>query len=168
MNFIVAVDQSYGIGYMDKLLTHVPDDLKYFKKMTLGNIIIMGRKTLEALPGGKPLTGRTTIVLTKNMDYYNEDVIIVHGLDELFKCLKDFEDDKVFVAGGEAIYQQLIPYCEFGYITFLQDTFKADKHMLPIREMPEWQKIWESEVNNHNGLAFTFTQYKNGQILTRP
>lgn len=168
MNFIVVVDQNYGIGYKDQLLTHIPEDLKYFKKMTLGNVIIMGRKTLEALPGEKPLPGRTTIVLTNNTTYEHEEVIVVHNLNELFECLKNYEDDHIFVAGGETIYKQLMPYCKFGYITFLQSTFEADKHMPPIHTLPEWHKIWESEEKSHNGLRFTFTQYKNEQVLIRP
>lgn len=168
MNFIVVVDENYGIGYKDQLLTHIPEDLKYFKKMTLGNVIIMGRKTLEALPGGKPLPDRTTIVLTNNLEYSHEDVIVVHSLDELFKCLKGYDDDHIFVAGGETIYQQLLPYCEFGYITFLKGSFNADKHMLPINTLLQWQKVWESEEKNHNGLLFRFTKYKNGQVLSKP
>lgn len=168
MNFIVVVDQNYGIGYRDQLLAHIPEDLKYFKKMTLGNVIIMGRKTLEGLPGGKPLTNRTTIVLTNNTEYINEEVIVVHNLTELFECLKEYDDDSIFVAGGEAIYQQLIPYCYYGYITYIEETFNADKYLMPIHDMAQWKLIWVSEEKSYNNLNYKFTKYLNQKVIKRP
>ena len=69
MNMIVATDKNWGIGKEGHLLTHLSGDLKYFKERTMGKVVVMGRKTLESLPGGKPLPGRTNIVLTANPDY---------------------------------------------------------------------------------------------------
>lgn len=164
MNFIVVVDKSYGIGYKDKLLTHIPEDLKYFKKMTIGKVIIMGRTTLEALPGGKPLPGRTTIVLSSNPSYNVDGVQVAHGIEELFEILSTYNDEDIFVAGGETTYKQLLPYCEYGYITHLNSEFEADRYFAFIDQMPEWKKIWESEESSHNGIFFSFNKYSNNNV----
>jgi dihydrofolate reductase len=165
LNFIVVVDQNYGIGYKDKLLTHIPEDLKYFKKMTLGKVIIMGRTTLEALPGGKTLPGRTTIVITNNLDYHFKGVVVAHGLEELFEILKPYRDEDIFVAGGETIYNLLLPYCEYGYVTHIKAEFEADKHLACIEQLAEWEKIWDSEESSHNGIFFSFHKYINHQVV---
>ena len=82
MNAIVAADRNWGIGRDHKLLVHLPGDLKYFKEKTIGKVLIMGRKTLESLPGGKPLPGRTTVVLTGNPSYVPEALRELGGQTE--------------------------------------------------------------------------------------
>ena len=102
---IVAVDKKWNIGRDGDLLTHLPKDLKRFKKLTKGQFIIMGRKTLESLPGGKPLPGRVNIVLTRDKEYRNKDVIIVYSFDELFDLIKvlnnSLTDKDFLVCGGD-------------------------------------------------------------------
>jgi len=165
LNFIVVVDKNYGIGCKDQLLTHIPEDLKYFKKMTLGKVIIMGRTTFEALPGGKALPGRTTIVLSNNPSYNIEGVIVAHGLQALFDLLKNYSNDDIFVAGGEAVYNQLLPYCENGYVTRINAVYEADKYLPNISQIPEWKKISQSEESNHNGISFSFNKYYNSNVV---
>lgn len=161
MNFIVVVDENYGIGCEGKLLTHLPEDLKQFKEKTLNKVIVMGRKTLESLPGGKILPQRTTIVLTTDVTYQREGVEILHSIDALLEYCKAYQDDDVFICGGAEIYHQLIPYCRYGYITKIHETFKADTHLDNVEKLTNWQKVWESEKKEHKGIAFTFTKYEN-------
>ena len=97
MNLIAAVDNNLGIGKNGKLLFHIPEDMKFFKDTTTGNVVIMGRKTLESFPGGKPLKGRVNIVLTHNKDYKVEGAIVAYGLDDLFEKLKPYDKKKIFV-----------------------------------------------------------------------
>lgn len=164
MNFIVVMDENYGIGYQGKLLTYLPEDLKFFKEKTTGNVVVMGRTTLEALPNGKPLLNRSTIVLTKNKEYRCEGAVVVNSLEELFEILKFYENKDIFIAGGEEIYNQLIQYCKIGYITKIKESFKADKYFKPIEKMGNWKKIWESEEKEYNGIKFVFTKYENTDI----
>jgi hypothetical protein len=86
MNFIVVVDKKYGIGKNNGLLTHLTDDLKYFRRVTQSKVVVMGRKTLESLPKGKPFSNRINIVLTKDIKYTCEGAKIVHNLDELYQA----------------------------------------------------------------------------------
>ena len=87
MNLIAAVDENWAIGYQNKLLTSIPEDMKFFRETTTGKVVVMGRKTLESFPGKKPLKNRTNIILTKNPSYQVEGADIVHDLDELHKEL---------------------------------------------------------------------------------
>ena len=87
MNIIVACDKNWGIGKDGHLLCHLSGDLKYFKEMTLGKTVVMGRVTLESLPGGKGLPGRRNIVITCNPDYQAENAEVVHDFDELDAAL---------------------------------------------------------------------------------
>lgn len=161
MNFIVAVDENYAIGNKGKLLTHLPEDLKYFKEKTLNKVVVMGRKTLESFPRGKPLKNRKNIVLTRQADYYNDGAIVVHSLDDLFKELRQYNSDEIFIIGGAEIYQALLPYCRYGYITKIQEHFPADQYLEKVENISNWHLSWQSEEKEYFGLKFRFTQYEN-------
>ena len=122
MKAIVAVDLNWGIGYRGNLLQRIPEDMKFFKQMTLGKVVIMGRETFESLPGKEPLKDRINIVLSKDECFTNEKVTICRSLDELFYELKKYNSDDVFVIGGESIYTQLLPYCSEVYVTKIDNT----------------------------------------------
>ena len=88
MNLIAAVSKEWGIGKDNKLLFHIPEDMKFFREMTMNKVVVMGRKTLLSFPGSKPLKNRTNIVLSKNLDFNPEGVIMCRSTDELFEKLK--------------------------------------------------------------------------------
>ena len=100
MNLIVNADRNWGIGYKNKLLVRIPADMKFFRSETMGKVLVMGRKTLESFPQGKPLEGRVNIVLTRNPDYQVKGAVVVHNLEELWKVLADYPDRNVYVIGG--------------------------------------------------------------------
>lgn len=105
MQFIVAVDENWGIGKDGGMLDHLPKDLAFFKEITSGHVVVMGRKTLESFPGGKPLPNRLHIVLTQNRAYkVPEGVVLVHSLEDLADTLKKLGRDDVFVIGGASVY----------------------------------------------------------------
>ena len=87
MNLIVNADRNWGIGYKNKLLVRIPADMKFFRSETMGKVLVMGRKTLESFPQGKPREGRVNIVLTRNPDYQVKGAVVVHNLEELWKVL---------------------------------------------------------------------------------
>ena len=87
MNLIAAVDNNWAIGKNNQLLVRIPMDQKFFREMTTGKVVVMGRKTLESFPNSRPLKNRTNIVLTHNPSYEVEGAVVVHSLDELHKEL---------------------------------------------------------------------------------
>ena len=99
MDLIVAAAKSWGIGKDNGLLASLPTDMKYFKEHTMGKVVVMGRKTLESLPGKKGLPKRTNIVLTTNPDYEAERCIIVNSEDELFEKLSEYDPEEVMLIG---------------------------------------------------------------------
>ena len=98
MNLIVAVDENWGIGKDNELLCRISADMKNFRAVTMGHVLVLGRKTLESFPGKKPLPKRTHIVLTANKAYEAEGVTLCHSLEELPAVLADYEDAAVFMS----------------------------------------------------------------------
>lgn len=165
MKAIVAVDSKWGIGKNGDLLVHIPGDLKYFKKMTMGKILVVGRKTLESFPGGRPLPGRATVVLTENEYYTNEDCDVCKKTDDLIQVIKDSKEDvdmaeDVFVAGGGSIYRELLPCCDQLFITKIEGDFDADVYFPDIDENPDFEMVWESDFHEDNGVRYRFTRYE--------
>lgn len=161
MNLIAATDLNWGIGKDGGLLTHLSGDLKYFKEKTSGKIVVMGRATLESLPGGKPLPNRTNIVLTSQQSFEKEGCIVVHSLDELREeCLKYASDD-VMIIGGEQIYMQMMKYCDRLFITKIFERYDADKHLMNVDKMRRFELANESDVKEENGVQYQFLEYVN-------
>ena len=88
MNIIVNADKNWAIGKNNSLLVRIPADMKYFRQMTEGNIVVMGRKTLESFPQGRPLANRVNIVISHNPDYQMKDAIVVHSVEERIRIGK--------------------------------------------------------------------------------
>ena len=160
MDMIVAADKNWGIGKDGQLLTHLSGDLKYFKERTLGKAVVMGRKTLESLPGGRPLPGRTNIVLTANPDYEKEGCVIVHGMDELRKKCLEYPDDGVMIIGGATLYNELMEECKSLFITKIYDEFEADAFIKNADELPDYKVVWQSEMQEEHGIRYQFFEYK--------
>ena len=160
MNLIAAVDKNWAIGYQNKLLTSIPEDMKFFRQTTTGKVVVMGRKTLESFPGKKPLKNRTNIVLTKNPSYQAEGAIVVHNEDELREELKKYDSEDIFVIGGESIYRQLLDECDKAYITKIEYAYTADAYFPNLDEMPEWKITADSEEQTYFDLEYYFYKYE--------
>jgi dihydrofolate reductase len=159
MNLIAAVDRNNGIGKGNKLLFHIPEDMRFFKKKTVGKTVVMGRRTLESLPGKKPLPGRENIVLSKvGLPKTVEGVTVCSSVEELFEIIKNKKKNDVFVIGGEAVYMLLAPYCEKAYITEVDAAADADR-FLALSD--NWVKKTVSEEKFYNDISYRFAVYKN-------
>ena len=101
---VVAVDRNWAIGKGNALLCHLPGDLKYFKELTIGKKILVGRKTLDSFPGGRPLPGRENIVVTRDPSFEREGCTVCRSLEEALHLAGD-----VIVCGGESIYKAMLP-----------------------------------------------------------
>lgn len=157
MKLIVAADKNWAIGKDNDLLCHLPGDLKYFKERTTGKTVVMGRKTLESLPGGKPLPKRTNIVLTRDESFEKEGCIIIHSIEDL---LEKYGQEDLMVMGGAEIYTKLLPYCDTCYITEIDKEFEADKYIPNVSADPSFEKVWESDEQLENGITYRFVEYK--------
>ncbi|MCQ4727884.1 dihydrofolate reductase, partial [Anaerotignum faecicola] len=104
MKTIVAVDRNWGIGRDGGLLTHLPEDMKFFRTTTKNKIVIMGRKTLESFPEGKPLKNRINILLTGNYDYCPEGTVICHSVEEVLEAVRGYDSEDVYIIGGQSVY----------------------------------------------------------------
>ena len=100
MNLIVAVDEKWGIGKDGGLLAHLPEDMKYFRETTRGRTVVMGRRTLESFPGGKPLKNRVNMVLSRDEAYAPEGVRVYHSVEDVLEALRDCREEDVFIIGG--------------------------------------------------------------------
>lgn len=161
MRMIAAVDNNWAIGNNNSLLANVPEDMKFFRNTTKGNVIVMGRKTLESFPGQRALPDRVNIVLTRNSKYTCKGAIVVHSEEELFKQLEQYESDHVYIIGGESIYRQYEPYCDLAYITKIDFAYQADAYFPNLDELPAWTMIGTSEENTCFDIEYYFTTYQN-------
>ena len=161
MNAIVVVDENWAIGRDGGLLTHLPGDLKYYKSKTLGKTVVIGRKTLESFPGGKPLPGRTNIVLTANEDYEAEGCIICHSKEEVLAELEKCASEDVYISGGAAVYRQFMEDCDVFYVTKIYSSFEADR-FFPDLDAAGYQVTWQSDLQEEKGLSYRFLRYERG------
>lgn len=160
MNLILAADENWGIGRDGGLLCHLPGDLKFFKSKTLGKVVVMGRVTLESLPGGKGLPGRTNIVLTSNKDYEAENATVVNSEEEMFELLSKYNPEDVMLIGGAKLYNRYFDRCDKCYITKIYKSFDADRFFVNLDEKDEFTAYPLGDVNEENGIKYQFFKYK--------
>lgn len=156
MNLIVARDKQGGIGRAGGMLVHLPGDLCYFREKTLGKTVIMGYRTLLSLPGAKPLSGRKNIVLT-HRDIRIDNAQVCHSVDEVLNAVANIPPDDVFVIGGGAVYEALLPYCRRAYVTEIDAAFEADTFFAPLTGFVLTEK---SAPQLENGVRYTFCVYE--------
>ena len=165
MNLIVAVDEKWGIGKDGHLLANLPGDMKYFREKTLGKVVVMGRSTLESLPGGKPLPKRTNIVLTRREDFEVPGAIIVHNIEELLEKCNEFLTDDIMIMGGASVYNELMDICDRLYITKIFADLDAEVFIKNADEMPNFKVAWKSEIFEENGLTYQFYEYRRKRVI---
>ena len=159
MNIIAAVDQNWAIGKNNALLVSIPADLKFFREMTTGKVVVMGRKTLESFPGGLPLKNRTNIVLTKNPGYRVKGAVCVHSQAELDQLLEQYDKEEIYVIGGERMYRMLLDKCDTAYITKIHFSYDADAYFPNLDKNPDWVLEAETEEATCFDICYTFRRY---------
>lgn len=160
MNCIVAVDSNWGIGKDNDLLISIPEDMKYFRKVTAGKTLIYGRKTLESFPGQKPLPKRRNIVITRKEGYDGHGAEVVSSIEEAVRAAASENPDNVFVIGGGTIYEAMLPYCSRAYVTRIDRAFEADTYFPNLDQTEGWEIESESEIFEHEGVPYRFSVYR--------
>lgn len=160
MKIIAAVDKNWGIGYQNKLLISIPEDMKFFRTMTTGKVVVMGKKTLQSFPNGLPLTDRINIVLTTDMKFKAKGAIIVHSMEDALKEIAKYKSDYVFIIGGESIYRQFLDYADTALITYIDYKYMADKHFPNLEEHSDWMMESEGEEQTYFNVEYYYRTYK--------
>lgn len=159
MNMIVAVDSNWAIGHKGKLLVSIPEDMQFFRRETTGKVVVMGRKTLESFPNGLPLKNRVNVVITKDKEYNIKDAIICHSIEEALEVLKQYNDEDIYVIGGELVYRQFLPYCSVAHVTKINYSYDADTYFPNLDEMDEWTIEESSDERTYFDLEYEFVKY---------
>ncbi|TCS73893.1 dihydrofolate reductase [Sulfuritortus calidifontis] len=154
INVIAAMAKNRVIGINNTLPWHLPEDLRHFKALTMGHHIIMGRKTYESI--GRPLPGRTTVIVTRDPDYRVAGCLTAHSLDAaIAACGSDAE---VFFVGGADLYRQILPRADRLYLTEIQAEYEGDAHF-PAFDLAAWQETARERHVSAAGLAYHFVTY---------
>ncbi|GHF30752.1 dihydrofolate reductase [Kordiimonas sediminis] len=155
LSLIVAMDKNRVIGKENDLPWHLPEDLKYFKKVTMGAAIIMGRKTYDSI--GRPLPGRENIVITRQANWKADGVTVFHALSDARDHVGQAD---AFIIGGAEIYNHALQYVDKMYITEVDIAVEGDAYF-PIVDWPEWQEVSRDSHDAEDGRpAYSFVVYK--------
>lgn len=165
MCILAAVDGRWGIGYQNNLLFHLEQDMEFFKKKTIGNVVVMGRRTLESFPGAEPLPSRKNIVLTRDEDWrrrhenQGESLVILSSVDEVLDYVEQERRD-VYIIGGESVYRQFMKYATDAYVTRVNAVRTADRFFPNLDEMPEWERISViDKIQDASGISYEIVRY---------
>ncbi len=163
MKAIVAVDRNWGIGLKGRLLVQIPADQKYFRETTTGQVVVMGRKTLESFPHGAPLKARVNVGLTRGGTRLPDGVETVHSTEELGEVLKRYEDREIYCIGGAEVYKLLLPLCDECLVTKIDESYEADAFFPDLDSDPEWELVKdgsEQEEQTYFNLIYYFLRYR--------
>ena len=165
MKFLVTADNNGAIGRGAQPLVTIPAVQQGFLKETQGKVVVMGRKTLEGLPGGQPLGKRINVVLSENPSYKIKGAVVCHSIAETMEYLKQFSEDDIYVIGGESVFRQLLPYCTTVYLTHIDYEYDADvKFPADLCRSTEWEMTEEGEEQTYFSLCYTPKVYVRKQI----
>lgn len=156
VSIIAAMDRNRLIGNENQLPWHLPADLAHFKRVTMGKPIIMGRKTYESI--GRPLPGRTNIVLTRSSDFNAEGVLTANTLGQALNHVS--AEDEVMIIGGSAIYELTLPRADRLYLTYVEGSFEGDA-WFPDFDLEQWHIVASEEhsADEKNSSAYRFVTY---------
>lgn len=156
---LVAADEANGIGLNNELLCHLPADLRYFKQITTGHCIAMGRKTFESI--GKPLPNRTNIVITRNKDLVIEGCVMVNSIKEAIAVAEAKNETELVMIGGGVIFEEALTLTDKVYLTRIHYTFKADT-FFPVLDENVFKQTKNEyhEADEKNAYPFSFQVYE--------
>jgi dihydrofolate reductase len=162
VTLIVAAAENGVIGSNGALPWRIPEDLKRFKRLTLGKPCIMGRKTWDSLPK-KPLTGRTNIVLTRDPDYRAGNAIIARSFDEALAIAAREQSDEIAIIGGEAIFAAALPIARRIHLTKIMAAPAGDAFM-PAIDTKKWRETKSEGPYESGGLRFAYITLERRQF----
>lgn len=156
LSAIVAMDKHNAIGKNNQLPWHLPEDLKFFKRTTLGKPVLMGRKTYDSL--GKPLKDRLNIVLSTQANLQlPEDVLVFHSLHAALEKLESLNTDEAFIIGGGKVFEETMNDIDRLYITHVNTVVEDAEVFFPLVDHSQWRLTWEEKHGADEKHAFDYT-----------
>ena len=156
---VAVVDKNWGIGKDNKLLFNLKKDLAFFKKLTKGAVICMGKNTFLSLPNQKVLSGRANVVLSSTMQF--QDCICIKKLHELINFIQVISKiNDVYIIGGGMLYEALLDYCDIAFITKVEADGGADTFFPNLDRDVRWTRVEASDLYEENGLSYRFCIYE--------
>ena len=153
ITLVVAASENNAIGLNNQLLWHLPKDMRFFKNTTWGMPILMGRKTFESM-GSKPLNGRLNIIITRNKNWVNEDVTVVHTMEEATALATKFSYNELLVIGGGEIYEMALPLAQKIWLTRVHTTIEGDVYFPKLNT--EWEMVSSTQNTADEKHKFSF------------
>ncbi len=153
ISIICVLGKNNAIGYKNKLLWDIPDDMEHFKKITTGHTVVVGEKTFQSI--GSPLPNRENIIITLDKNYKANGCKIVHSVEDILEMAKQKKDEEIFIIGGGQIYSLFLPYANKLYLTIVDDKPKADTF---FPDYSEFKNIISEEKKEYNGLKYKFIE----------
>lgn len=157
MELIAAVYEDWGIGRDGTQPVALRADRKFFREVTRGATVIVGRRTIEDFPGKKPLPGRVNIALTRSCQQI-PGFTVCHSPEEALEAVK--KDEKCFVIGGGSVYRQMLPYCDGAYITYLHCNPGSDTFLPRLDQSEQWQLEECLCSGQEDGITYEMLHYK--------
>lgn len=154
ISIIAIVGRNNAIGYKNKLLWDIPDDMEHFKKITDKYTVVMGDKTFESI--GHALPNRVNVVITRDKNYKANGCKIVYSLDEVLKMSREKKDKEIFIIGGGQIYKLFLPYADKLYLTLVDDKPKNADTFFP--DYSEFKNVLSEEEKEYNGIKYKFVE----------
>ncbi|WP_062356595.1 dihydrofolate reductase [Bacillus kwashiorkori] len=158
ISYIFAMDENRVIGHNGTLPWRLSEDLRYFKKITMGHPIVMGRKTFQSI--GRPLPGRENIILTRDKHFFHEGITIFHSVEDLFTYIKNMNQE-IFVIGGAELFNLFMPEVTKLYVTLIHHSFPGDVYF-PEFSLSDWREIarQKGKKDDKNPFDYEFIIYE--------
>ncbi len=156
LSMIAGMSNNRVIGHQNQLPWHLPEDMVWFKKNTMGKPIVMGRKTHESI--GKPLPGRQNIILSRNPDFQLHDCEVVSSPQAAIALAEDAEE--IMVIGGEMVYELFLPYAQRLYLTLVDAEVKGDAFFPDYYSVADWKEVYREDraADERHAYAYSFQQ----------
>lgn len=163
LSMIVAMGENRVIGKDNTMPWHLPNDLQYFKKVTTGKTIIMGRKTFDSL--GRVLPNRKHIVLTRSNESFPDEVVVVHDVNEILEYVNNHQEEEVFIIGGGQLFSIMLPHVDRLYVTLIKEHFSGDVYF-PEIDLNKWhlikkEKGLQDEKNRYEYYFLVYERHTN-------
>lgn len=154
VSIVAAIGRNRELGNGNSLLWHIPEDLRRFKRLTLGHPVIMGRKTFDSIVAllGKPLPGRTNIVVTRDPSWHVEGALRTGSLEEALEMARSLDTEEVFIGGGAQVWKQALPHVTRLYLTLIDDEKPADT-FFPVYET-QFTKVLSEQSGEHGDIRY--------------
>lgn len=155
---IVTVDKNWGISREHQPLIAIPDDAKFIRDTTYGQVVIMGRHTFEYFFGGKPLPNRTTIIVSRDESFQAKGTEVVSSSEQAMELAGKYMKN-IYVLGGKRLYSELLDECDEVHVTAVDYKYNADAWFPNLDKKPEWVMVDISEEQTHFDIVYYFKRY---------